>query len=275
MAQTVLDIQGHRGCRGLMPENTIPAFIKAVELGVTTLELDVVITKDIQVLVSHEPWLNFETCLDENGNAIDSTIFRPFNLYTLTYDQIKKFDCGSKGHPRFPQQQKQKAVKPLLLDVITEVRNYCSQHNLPEPNYNIEIKSDSADYGIYQPQPEEFCLLVMQVIQQNFKPSTYTVQSFDFNVLRLLKKNYSEITLAALTETEPDIEKNIAALGFTPPIFSPYYFFVTEQMVSYCKQNNIRLIPWTVNKKREMEMLIKMGVDGIITDYPNLLTNKR
>lgn len=274
MAQTALDIQGHRGCRGLMPENTITAFIKALELGVTTLELDVVITKDKQVLVSHEPWLNFETCLDTNGNAIDSTIFRPFNLYTLTYDQIKKFDCGSKGHPRFPQQQKQKAIKPLLLDVITDVRAYCAEHNLAEPNYNIEIKSDSTDYGIYQPQPEEFCELVMQVIRQNLKPFTYTLQSFDFNVLRSLRKNYPEITLAALTETEPDIEKNIAALGFTPAIFSPYYFFVTEQMVSYCKQKNIRLIPWTVNKKEEIKILIKMGVDGIITDYPNLVLSK-
>ena len=100
------DIQGHRGARGLEPENTIPAFILALDSGVTTLELDVVITKDKQVVVSHEPWISSSICLDTAGNAIPEKDEKKLNIYQMTYDQVAKYDCGSKGNDKFPQQEK-------------------------------------------------------------------------------------------------------------------------------------------------------------------------
>ena len=103
---TSIDIQGHRGCRGLMPENTIEAFKKAIELGVHTLELDVAISKDGIVVVSHEPFMSRKTCLDARGNEITKAYDKKYNLYQMTFDSIKQFDCGTKFHPKFPNQKK-------------------------------------------------------------------------------------------------------------------------------------------------------------------------
>ena len=114
----IIDIQGHRGCRGLMPENTMEAFKKAIELGVQTLELDVVVSKDNTVIVSHEPFMNSVICLDINGLEIPKTDEEKYNLYQMTFDSIKQFDCGTKHHPRFPNQQKIKTYKPALSEVI-------------------------------------------------------------------------------------------------------------------------------------------------------------
>src|SRR5690349_18285871 len=96
------DVQGHRGARGLYPENTIPAFIAALDSGVTTIEMDVVITKDKQVVVSHEPWMSSAICLDSSGNEFSSKDEKKFNIYELTYDEVKLFDCGSKVNEKFP-----------------------------------------------------------------------------------------------------------------------------------------------------------------------------
>ncbi|MFM8834550.1 MAG: glycerophosphodiester phosphodiesterase family protein, partial [Cytophagales bacterium] len=130
-AQTYLpkfDVQGHRGARGLKPENTIPAFLTALDYGVTTLELDVVITKDKKVLVSHEPWMFSGICLTPDGNTILGKDEKRYNIYELTYEEVKKFDCGSIGNGHFPEQEKIKISKPLLSDVIvaaeTHIKSY-------------------------------------------------------------------------------------------------------------------------------------------------------
>jgi glycerophosphoryl diester phosphodiesterase len=108
------DLQGHRGCRGLMPENTIPAMLKAIDLGVTTLEMDVVITKDNKVVVSHEPWMEKEITTKPDGSFINTTVeSMEFNIYKMNYDEVVKYDVGMKPHPRFPNQQKMKVVKPF------------------------------------------------------------------------------------------------------------------------------------------------------------------
>ena len=105
-----MDIQGHRGCRGLHPENSLPAFEKALELKVKTLELDVVVSKDHKVVVSHEPYMSHEIALDLFGNEITPKLEMAFNLYTMSYDSIKLYDCGSKKHPRFPFQKKETLI---------------------------------------------------------------------------------------------------------------------------------------------------------------------
>ena len=135
------DVQGHRGCRGLLPENTIPAFIKAIDLGVTTLEMDVVFIKDLQAIVSHEPFFNHEITTKPNGTFITEAEEKSLNIYTMNYDEVAKYDVGMKPHPRFTAQEKIKASKPLLSAVIDSAEAYTKKNNLPAIHYNIETKT--------------------------------------------------------------------------------------------------------------------------------------
>src|SRR6267378_2929220 len=118
------DIQGHRGARGLKPENTIPAFLTALDTGVTTLEMDVIVTRDKQVVVSHEPWMSAAICSDRAGKPINEKEEKKYNLYRMTYEEVKQFDCGSRGNVKFPEQEKMYAAKPLLSDVMVAVENH-------------------------------------------------------------------------------------------------------------------------------------------------------
>lgn len=266
------DKQGHRGCRGLMPENTIPAMIKAIELGVTTLEMDVVITKDKQVILSHEPFFSHEISTHPNGKPVERTEERKFNIYQLTYNETQQFDVGMKPNPRFLQQQKMEVRKPLLADVIDSVENYCRKHKLTVPFYNIETKSQPLTDHLFHPAPEEFVNLVMNVINQKGISERVIIQSFDFRTLQVIKAKYPGIKTAALIEDfdKKELEVHLKELGFIPTIYSPHYSLVTSELLQKCHAQKMRVIPWTVNEKLKIEELRKMGVDGIITDYPNL-----
>lgn len=266
------DKQGHRGCRGLMPENTIPAMINAIGLGVTTLEMDVVITKDKKVILSHEPWFGQEITTKPDGSYMGPREERKYNIYWMTYEETKTFDVGMKPHPRFPQQQKMKVTKPLLADVIDSVNKEMMTRRRPFPFYNIETKTNPEGDGVFHPKPEEFVELLMSVIKEKRIEELVIIQSFDFRTLKYLHQKYPDIKTAALVEatdkrTIDDINKE---LGFTPTIFSPAYQLVNEKLIKKCHDQNIKIIPWTVNEKVKIEELKKMGVDGIISDYPNL-----
>jgi glycerophosphoryl diester phosphodiesterase len=212
MAQT-FDWQGHRGARGLMPENSIPAFKKALDLGVTTLELDVVVSKDKQIVVSHDPFFAADICLQPDGKEINKKEEKTYNLFTYTYNQIKEFDCGSKGNVRFPEQQKMKVCKPLLSEVFIAMEQYQKDKNLPAFAYNIEIKSSVDGDNIYHPAPEEFSDLVYQVIKSNIPLDRIIVQSFDFRALQYWHQKYPEVKLAALVENMKSLDINLKNLG--------------------------------------------------------------
>lgn len=269
-AQPTLDRQGHRGCRGLMPENTIPAMKKALDLGVQTLELDVVISKDRQVVVSHEPYMSADIATRPDGTPVTKADEKSVNLYQLTYDEIRKFDVGRKPHPQFAQQQKMAAYKPLLAELIDSVEVYAKAKGMPQPRYNIEIKSSPQTDGTYHPAPAEFVKLVMDVIQPRKLGGRFNIQSFDVRPLQLLHKQYPDVPLAYLTANLKTLAENLATLGFKPAIYSPYYKTVTAETVKACHEQSLKIIPWTVNTKPEIDALVKLGVDGIITDYPNL-----
>lgn len=160
-----VQVQGHRGDRGSLPENTIPAFISAVKKGVDVIELDVVISKDKKVVVSHEPFMHSLYVLTPSGDSISEEKQVNFNLYKMSYDSIKKFDSGSKGNRLFPNQKKRKAYKPLLSEAIDSVETYIAENNLTPVSYNIELKSSEDKNEVYQPEPQEFAKLVMEVIQ--------------------------------------------------------------------------------------------------------------
>jgi glycerophosphoryl diester phosphodiesterase len=271
--QGSFDKQGHRGCRGLMPENTIPAMITALGSGVTTLEMDVCISKDKKVFLSHEPFFNHEITTLPDGKYIDEQVERSYNMFQMDYDSISKFDVGLKPNPRFAKQQKLKAVKPLLSDVFLSVKNSMMTRKRPFPFYNIETKTSPETDGIYHPAPAEFVELLMAVIKDNSMEQQVIIQSFDFRTLQYLHKHYPAIATAMLIETadKRSFRKQLADLGFVPYIYSPGFELVTPNLVNECHSRGIRIIPWTVNEKAKINTLKAMGVDGIISDYPDLL----
>jgi glycerophosphoryl diester phosphodiesterase len=273
-ANLVFDKQGHRGCRGLMPENTIPAMIYALGTGVTTLEMDVVVTKDKQVVLSHEPFFNHEITTKVDGSFIGEKDEKSYNIYNMTFEETQSFDVGMKPHPRFTQQQKIAAHKPRLADVFDAVKQDMMTRRRPFPFYNIETKTQPATDNIYHPAPAEFVELLMKVIKEKRMEDFVIIQSFDFRTLKYLHEHYPAIKTALLIEENSyeDIKDNLIALEFMPSILSPHYSLVTKELVNGWHSHNKKIIPWTVNDKKEIERLKGLGVDGIITDYPNLFT---
>ncbi|UAY52805.1 glycerophosphodiester phosphodiesterase family protein [Ferruginibacter albus] len=268
----IFDKEGHRGCRGLMPENTIPAMLKALDLGVTTLEMDTHITKDSLVVLSHDAYFNHEITTKPDGTYFTQEEEKNYILYNMPYAEIKKFDVGLKPHPRFLQQQKIAAYKPLLGELIDSVKRYCQLHDRALPFLNIETKCLPETDNIYHPKPDVFVRLLMNVIIAEKIEPYVIIQSFDPRTIQLIHQQYPKIKTALLVEDydKRSLNEQLKQLGFNPTIYSPDYSLVNENLLQQCHQQNIKVIPWTVNDKNEIKRLKNLGVDGIITDYPNL-----
>ena len=266
------DKEGHRGCRGLMPENTIPAMITALNLGVTTLEMDAVITRDGQVVVSHDAWFDHNITTKPDGTYIELKDEKKYNIYQMSYDEVTKFDVGMKPYPRFPRQQKMKAIKPLLSNLIDSVEQYMRTSRRPHPFYNIETKSLPVTDNTFHPEPSVFVNLLMAIVNEKGIADRVIIQSFDFRTLQYLHKYYPSIRTAMLIEDfdKRSFEDQLNALGFTPSIYSPDYSLVNEALIKKCHDRKIQVIPWTVNDKKEIDRLEQLGADGVITDYPDL-----
>lgn len=266
-----LDVQGHRGCRGSLPENSIPGFIQALEWGVTTLEMDVVISKDHQVVLSHEPFLSHRICLDKNGNELDSASQFQYNMYEMSYSEIQQFDCGSKSPMGFKKQKPVPGPKPLLREVIMAVETRTTELNLTPVKYNIETKTMMGYDNVFHPPPDKFVELVLEVVEELSIEDRTIIQSFDPRTLQQARLQNPDITIALLIENLQGPLHNFIQLGFEPNIYSPEYHLVSDSLVRYLHSKNIALIPWTVNDSTAMKGLITVGVDGIITDYPEVL----
>ena len=273
MQKSTFDWQGHRGARGLAPENTIPAFLKALEFkDITTLELDVAVSKDKILIVSHEPWMSEAICSKPDGSPVAKAEAMGLKIMDLTYDEIKQYDCGSRGNPRFPQQAAMKTYKPSLSEVVLEVREECFIRKVEMPRFNIEIKTMPEGDGVFTPPVEEFAKMVIDEVNRLKIRDNVCIQSFDIRALQAVKKLDPGITLALLIENIDSPEKNIGRLGFKPDIYSPYFKLLKKKRIKELHEQGIRVIPWTVNTTKAMKKLIRKGVDGIITDYPNLIS---
>lgn len=268
--QNTFDWQGHRGARGLAPENTLPAFLKALEFPyIHTLELDIAVSADNQVLISHEPWMSAAICSTPSGDAVKAEDENKLLLYQLPYAEIAKYDCGRRGNERFPEQQAMAAHKPLLKEVVEVVKAHCAKTKRKLPNYNIEIKSQPAWDGKRTPHPVEFAKLVLKEIQKLGISNSCCIQSFDPRVLREMRAIAPKMTLALLVENRRGMEANVQELGFIPNIYSPYFGLLSAEVVQKAHAMGMKVIPWTVNETSAMQKFMEMGVDGIITDYPN------
>ena len=269
LAHPTIDLQGHRGARGLLPENTIPSFKKALEYGVTTLELDVVVSADSQVVVSHEPWFSSSICTDAAGRPIAHEDERSFNIFSMSYDSIRAFDCGSIGNPNFPEQEAVAVGKPLLDSALVAAERYADELGRPMPAFNIEIKSRAVFDGTFTPEPAAFARLVHDVIVRNGVADRTVVQSFDPRALRAMRAIDGDIKLALLVDNDLGLVENLEKLGFTPDVYSPHQRLVDEVLVAAAHDEGMEVIPWTVNEPDAMRHLLDLGVDGLITDYPD------
>lgn len=298
-AQQKLDVEGHRGGMGLMPENTIPAMLNGVKAGVKTLELDVIISSDGKVVVSHDPYMSAMIMRKPDGTEVTKEEEKDMALYKMTYDSIRHFDAGSKPHPIYPQQLRMKTYKPLLSDLIDSVEAYVKRNHLKPVYYNIETKSSLAGDGIYNPAPEVFVKTMMAVLNKKKISDRIIIQSFDVRTLQVLHKTEPKIRLSLLAFGKMNIaaelkkqgldsadkkiklaiaafgkggfDEDIKKLGFTPDIYSPYYTSVDKAMVEKVHGIKVLLLPWTVDEEKDMVALGEMGVDGIISNYPDKL----
>lgn len=266
------DWQGHRGCRGLMPENTVPAFLKALEYPeVSTLELDVAVSKDGKIIVSHDPWMSHHICSKPDGTPVTKAEAMQLRIYEMTYEEIKKYDCGQRGNERFPNQEKMAVHKPSLANVVEAVNAYCLKKGQAMPFYNIEIKSQPKGDDISHPKPGEFAKILLAEVDKLGIREVTCIQSFDVRSIQAVKKQAPDVTIALLVENIKSVDANLTALGFTPDIYSPYYKLLCRKHIKKLHKLGVRVVPWTVNSVKAMKKMRRKGVDGIITDYPNLI----
>ena len=264
--------EGHRGTRGLMPENTIPSMKKAIEDGANVIEVDIQISRDKKVVVAHDPYINPQFSLLPDGSEIPEEDAGKYLLYNMRYDSIRRFDVGSKYHPGFPQQKKLRAYIPLLGELMDSVEQFTRDRGLAPVIYNIEIKSQPDKDGVYQPIPRELIALVMDVVNKKNIDNRFYIQSFDVRQIQEVHQRYPGVVTGFLTsQKDATLQENLAKIGFTPQIYSPHYKLATGELVDACHAQGMKFVPWTVNTTEEMQSMIALGVDGIITDYPNLL----
>jgi glycerophosphoryl diester phosphodiesterase len=269
-ARRPFSIEGHRGARGYVPENTIPSFKKALEQGADTIELDLVVSKDGKLVVSHEPWFSSNISLDKDGNRIPPEKQRENNIFKMTYDEVKLFDVGSIGNKDFPLQEKMKVAKPLLKDVFVEIGKFVKDRKLAKPRYNIEIKTEGEKGdGVFHPAPAEYAKLVYAEIKAGKMLKHVIVQSFDVRPLQELRKIDPKLPLALLVGNKDGIAKNLEKLGFQPDTYSPHYSLLDADLIRYCRERNLKIVPWTVNEIADLERMKTFDLDGIITDYPD------
>jgi len=264
------DLQGHRGARGLLPENTIPSFLKAIDYGVDTIEFDLVVTADNKILISHEPWFDHQISTKPNGDPVTEEEQMEFNIYRMTYDETQQFDVGKRGHELFPEQQPMEVTKPLMRDAILAIEEYVEKQGLDPIYYNIETKSRPEWYGEYGPQPEEFSQLLYDELADLDILDRVIIQSFDPATLIAMREIDPNVVQAMLVyEEDQTIDRYVEILGYQPEIWSPHYELVTPELVADVHSRGMTIIPWTINEREEMIRQLEMGVDGIITDYPD------
>lgn len=283
------DLQGHRGARGLAPENTLPAFETALKIGVTTLELDLAVTKDDILVVSHDTRLNPDHTRNPDGKFLEEP--GPA-IRSLTFAELQKFDVGrirpdTAYAARF---RDQRGMDNVRIPALTEAFDLVKRLNADHVRFNIETKI-TPDSGNETPSPEVFAGLLAKAVREAGLASRVSVQSFDWRTLKAMQTVAPDIPRVCLT-IEALMEDNIrrgknpswtAGLraddfgGSVPRLvqaagcstWSPYYRNVTAALVKEAQRLGLKVIPWTVNDMDDLKLMIETGIDGIITDFPD------
>ncbi len=285
------DLQGHRGARGLAPENTIESFSTALAIGVTTLELDVGMTKDGVVVVHHDEWLNPDITRGADGAFLSQ---RGPPIYSLTLQELKRYDVGrlkpgSAYAASLPEQRPQDGARiPTLAEV------FALAGRADHIRFNIETKLTPTS-GADVPEPELFAKAVAAAVREAGLAERVSIQSFDWRILRVLRRVEPDIMRVGLTSEQPDYDTiqrgkpgaspwtaglDVDEFGGSVPrlvaaadcrVWSPAFADLTSERIAEASALGIRVIPWIVNEPDQMDRLVRMGVAGIITDYPDRL----
>lgn len=261
-AASAIDVQGHRGARSVLPENTLAGFDYALAIGVDTLELDLGVSRDNVVVVIHDQFINADICQYKDGRAITEDLL----VRSLDLKQIKEFDCGTKPNLRFMAQSPRPGSEiPTLAEVFELVAE--SKHpKAASVRFNIETKSNPALPNA-QPAPTEFARLVIEQIDRFDLRSRAIIQSFDPRTLLAAHAQAADIPRAILLRNKPADWLAVAS-KYKSQIVSPYFEEINKDDVKRMRAAGIQVIPWTANAEPEWRSLIEMGVDGIITDDP-------
>ena len=265
LAQNTIMVIGHRGCRGVMPENTTVGFQRAIDDGADGIEWDVVVNGDGKLVISHEPYFHKDFCLDPDGNEIKDE--KQYNMYTMSQAEIESFDCGTKFHTNFPEQQKIKTIKPLLKDVIKLVPEIKRKRIL------FEIKSDKPEYGISQPFPKEYAALILNEVK-DYGLGSILYMSFDPTILEELYKLDPSLRLVYLSENK-SLKRDLKALSFKPFGLGMYYATLNPRKMKTLRKMKLGVYAWTVNEVKDAQRMMDLGIDGIITDYPRRVIQVR
>lgn len=298
----VFDLEAHRGGRDVRPENTLYSYAYAIELGATSIECDMQLTKDGQIVMSHNPILNSDITRDENGNYIENN---KYDIRLMTVDELKKFDvgvmdpnCGEYYDLHGKTQFTYDAKIPTLEELMQLIQSYGDKNIV----LNIETKSypDPASAGYKNnADPKKFVEIFNNIVKKYDMEDRVVLQSFDWQTLIEMKKLNPNISTSALWQEQPswgrdseslrryekkkspwlggldikDYQGNPvkAAHAIGADIISPYYTEISKQDVDEAHSLGMKVVPWTVNNEKDMNMLLDMGVDGIISDKPWLL----
>jgi glycerophosphoryl diester phosphodiesterase len=289
----MLDLQGHRGARGLWPENTLAGFARTIELGVSAMELDCAVTRDGVVVVTHDPHLNPDCTRDAQGRFLESA--GPA-IYALTYAQLQTYDVGrlrpgSAYAARFPQQQPMDGERiPRLADVLTLVR----ARGGARVRIAIEVKTFPEQPEL-TPAPEPFVQAVRLDVERTRAAALIAVLAFDWRVLSVARRLMPQIGTVALTEQQHD--EDTVRLGSSTPspwlggldpadyggsiarlvkatgagTWGPNYLDLDASRVEQAHALGLRVVPYTVNEPSDMEQMLAINVDGMISDRPDVL----
>jgi len=287
-----LDIQGHRGTRGLAPENTLPAFARALGIGVTTLELDCAITKDGVVVVSHDPAFNPDITRGPDGKWLEKT---GHAIWSLTFKELQRYDVGRLNPAnayakRWPEQRPADGTRiPRLADLFALVKKSGNE----AVRFNIETKISPLEPS-ETTTPEDFARKLIAAIRAGAMEKRVAIQSFDWRTLQIVQKEAPKIPTVYLTVEKGFMDSiqadkpsspwtagfHVSRYGGSIPrmvkaaggaVWSPYYAETTRSQVKEAQSLGLKVVVWTVNEPADMKRMIEWGVDGIISDRPDLL----
>ena len=264
ISQHKIKFIGHRGSRGTYPENTIEGFKKAIAYGADGIEWDIIVNKNNEIIISHEPFIDTTYCQTLHKEKGDTKK----NLYEMSSEEIKLIDCCSKFYEKFPNQEKIIESKPLLKEVEKELIGY-------KGVVLFEIKSEPSLVNEYYPNPQEYADIIYSHVKDSPLKLNYIYMSFDPEILNELYTLMPKERFVLL-ENNPfkSFSKLKESLHFTPHAFGLNYKIITPKFVNKSHKENIEIYAWTVNEIEISNELVKIGVDVIITDYPNYIKHE-
>lgn len=269
-----VDVQAHRGGMGLYPEESLAAMKNAVDLGVNTLEMDLCITQDNKVILSHDKYFHHRYATDPEGNPVKAEDPKVY-LYQIPYSEVVKWDVGMRENPEWPEKHCIPAVKPVASEVIRTVEAYVKEKGLSPVSYNIEIKSEETSSegveGVNWPDYREYADRCVNMLDSLGLGDRLIIQCFDVRTLNYINEKYPGHHLSYLLGAGMQYEKSMAKLNFIPEWFSPEYRFVNAELMEKAHRDGMKVVTWTVDDPAEMRNLLDLKVEAIISNYPDRL----